>query len=310
MLWCRRSFSRGSQVLQQEWQLMGDPRITVVLPVYNGGPLLVRQLLALALESQSSAFELVVVDNRSTDGSADLARETLARFAPPLPWRLVPALEQQGLGYARNVGGSAVDTELMCFCDQDDVVAPGWVAGHLRAGARNELWTGRIVGAGLNRRRTPGTDGPSYANIKVLGFLPSVAGSNFGMSKKFFEMMGGFSAEIPSCEDLEFSWRAQTRFGVVIGTADDAIVLRQYRQGALAVYRQGRWYGAGQQWLKQRYGSYGMPADRWNQRLLLRVAKDLPAAAKADSTSIADVAYCLGLLRGRVAARPAIWSES
>ena len=95
------------------------PRISVVVPIYN-----VEQYLPACLDSVAAQtvadFEVVMVDDGSTDGGPELAGE-YARRDPR--FRLVHQ-ENAGLSAARNTGTDAAGGELLAFLDSDDVLPP------------------------------------------------------------------------------------------------------------------------------------------------------------------------------------------
>lgn len=90
---------------------------SVIVPVYN-----VREYLAECLDSLLqqtwSDYEIVVVDDCSTDGSADIAGEYARRYADRV--RLVPHSVNKGLGGARNTGLEAARGQYLLFVDSDD----------------------------------------------------------------------------------------------------------------------------------------------------------------------------------------------
>ena len=99
-----------------------DVAATVVVPVYNGLPLVLDQLAALARQQFDLCWEVVLADNGSTD-------ELLRR---PLHWRtnfhrlrIVDASSVRGPAHARNSGASVARGDLLLFCDADDVADPG-----------------------------------------------------------------------------------------------------------------------------------------------------------------------------------------
>ena len=74
--------------------------------------------------STAVAWEVVVADNRSTDGTVAVANS----FADRLDLRVVPAPEKSNAAYARNVAVATSQAPWIAFVDADDMVAPGWVA--------------------------------------------------------------------------------------------------------------------------------------------------------------------------------------
>ena len=100
------------------------PALSVVVPVHNGGDQLRRCLRGLR-DSSCADYELIVVDDGSTDGSAALA----ARFGARVLRNEAPL----GPAAARNAGAEAAASPLVFFLDADVVVQPDTLA---RAKAR------------------------------------------------------------------------------------------------------------------------------------------------------------------------------
>jgi len=103
-----------------------EPVVSVVMPVYQG-----REHLAAAIESVLAQtfelFELLVVDDGSTDGSSEIAR-TYAECDPRVHYR---KQENAGQGAARNAGIGVARGEAVAFLDQDDLWLPNKLARQL-----------------------------------------------------------------------------------------------------------------------------------------------------------------------------------
>jgi glycosyltransferase involved in cell wall biosynthesis len=99
--------------------------VSVVVPVYNGAPFL-EESLGSAVSQSHAPQEIIVVDDASTDGSAEVVVAVAARS--PIPVRLIRLPRNSG-GPARpiNVGVAAAQCGLIAVLDQDDVVTPGWL---------------------------------------------------------------------------------------------------------------------------------------------------------------------------------------
>jgi GT2 family glycosyltransferase len=95
-------------------------RLSVIIPVHNGGDDLHRCLSALAASTRLPD-EVIVVDDASTDGSGDLARRRGAR---------VVCLDgsPHGPAFARNRGAETAQGDILVFCDADVTVHPDTLA--------------------------------------------------------------------------------------------------------------------------------------------------------------------------------------
>src|SRR5512144_1290369 len=88
-------------------------RLSVIIPNYNGGRTIGRCLEALFASSYDN-FEVVVVDDCSSDGSPEI----ISRF----PCRLVRLHARSGAARARNVGAQNSGGEVLFFIDADCIV--------------------------------------------------------------------------------------------------------------------------------------------------------------------------------------------
>ena len=109
---------------------MRKPLISVVVPTFNRADLLRRTLRALLSQTlDPKAYEIIVVDNGSTDGTPALVGGMAARDA-----RIRYLLEtKQGVSHAKNAGLEAAATDLVAFTDDDGVPASDWLATVLDA---------------------------------------------------------------------------------------------------------------------------------------------------------------------------------
>jgi glycosyltransferase involved in cell wall biosynthesis len=103
-------------------------RLTVVIPTYNRVDRLDRVLSALAVQTISAPFEVVVVSDGSTDGTD----EYLASDTPPIDV-VVVSQTNAGPAVARNRGIEMANGELIVFIDDDLVPSPWMLAEHLAA---------------------------------------------------------------------------------------------------------------------------------------------------------------------------------
>lgn len=97
----------------------GAPLVSVVIPVYNAGEYLRGALDSLRAQSYRN-FEAILVEDGSTDGSAEVCREYVAKDAR---FRLV-AQTNAGVSAARNAGIDASRGSWIAFSDADDLLYP------------------------------------------------------------------------------------------------------------------------------------------------------------------------------------------
>lgn len=96
------------------------PSLGVIMPVHNGERFL-GEAISSVLEQTFADFELIVVDDGSSDGTCDIVRGYIERD-PRV--RLVRTGKNGGSHHARNLGIAATRAALVAFCDADDVCDP------------------------------------------------------------------------------------------------------------------------------------------------------------------------------------------
>ncbi len=96
----------------------------MVVVNWNRRELLRACLHSLACQTHSD-FEVVVVDNGSEDGSAELVSEIAASY--PVPLRLIRNADNRGFCVANNQGFAASNAELVALLNNDAEADPGWL---------------------------------------------------------------------------------------------------------------------------------------------------------------------------------------
>lgn len=121
-------------------------QISVVVPVHNDAMLLGGCLAALSVQMQP-VWEIIIVDNASTDGLAAV----LASY-PELPIRVVGE-SRLGIPFAVATGYDAVRGEVILRCDADSRPPPDWTARHVRTLAGSEAEVVGVSGIARNGYR-------------------------------------------------------------------------------------------------------------------------------------------------------------
>lgn len=213
--------------------------ISVVIPCRDGAGVLAKQLDAVLAQETSTQFEIVVADNGSTDGTADLVRS----YRDPRV-RLVDAGRAPGANVARNVGIAASKGDFILLTDADDVVHNGWIEAYHRA----FMGGAQAVGGGLDRILG---DGTLLARERRL--YPALArkdvfanGTNCGFTRELFSRVHGFDESFKGgADEVDFFWRA-AEAGFMLEFVPDAVVSKVQRTDLKAAFRQYRNFGRGE----------------------------------------------------------------
>jgi glycosyltransferase involved in cell wall biosynthesis len=224
----------------------------VIVPARDAAPTLERTLVALAAQKLDSPYEVIVVDDGSTDETPAIA----ARHAPLVT--LVQVDESRGPGGARNRGVAIARAEVLAFTDADCFPTPDWLAEGLAAVAKADLVQGRVAPDPLAERR------PFDRTVVVdreRGFYQT---ANLLVRRETFEAVGGFrdwvleeapdrswspdrrrgrSARTPIGEDTQFAWAAR-RLRARTAFAGRALVHHAVVPGGLRDELADRWHWA------------------------------------------------------------------
>jgi glycosyltransferase involved in cell wall biosynthesis len=265
---------------------------SVIVPVRNGMPWLDEQLAAIVAQRCDAPWEVLVVDNGSTDGSAACA-QAWAGHHPAL--RVVDAPEARGAAGARNHGATVADGRFLLFCDADDTVAPGWVAAFLRALERADVVAGTFAFGAFGAAPRA----PVPAATGQLGFLPAALGANLGVRRSAFGAVGGFREDLAVGEDIDLCWRLQLD-GFHFAVADDAVVAKRNRGSPWATFRRSLAYGRSDVTLFVLYRRSGMRRQlRRSLRSWAWLLVHVPALARPGPTRD-DWAHAAGVRVGRL----------
>jgi GT2 family glycosyltransferase len=217
--------------------------ISAIVPVWNGRELLAKLLDSLEAQTQPAA-ELLVVDNGSSDGAPEAARERGAR--------VLPMGRNAGFAAAVNRGIEESRGEWLAVLNSDVEMAPDYLARLLHAAQTGGAWfaTGKILVAGSNLRIDGAfdavcrgatawrvghgrTDAPAFSAERQIWSPPFTA---VLLRAEVFRRVGLLEASFESyLEDVDFGLRcaAQGLAGI-------------YVPGALAWHRGsaalGRWH--------------------------------------------------------------------
>lgn len=226
------------------------PAISVVVPTCNRAAALATLVEALVGQDASGiAFELLIVDNGSTDGTADVA----ARAAASDPRVRFIREPNRGASHARNAGIVRARAPIVAFVDDDVVPARDWIrAIHRTFEAHPEV---DCVGGRVEPRwAAPPPDWLDAHHCAPLALQVDrpprfdadhasacLITANFACRRRVFDEVGGFSTAFQRDEDREFNlrlWRAGKR-GLY---ADDVRVVAPVEPQRLTKRYHRRWH--------------------------------------------------------------------
>lgn len=231
------------------------PTFSVVIGVYNGADQIGRCIESLLNQSYpSSAYDIIVVENGSTDRTSEVvSRYPVRLYNNPV----------RGLAPARNFGLARSDADIIATTDADCVAHPDWLANLARHYADPEVGGvgGQVMAYAHGERNLIEMFSDEFAPLVnfVSGdneFLPFLVGANASFRRKLLNQIGGFNTRMLTGEDIDVSWRIQLETRARLAYAEDAIIYHHHRTTERGLARLYRHYGFSEILLDTLYRSY------------------------------------------------------
>lgn len=195
--------------------MIAHGRVSVVIPAFNAGRYL-SSAIGSVLAQTMSVHEIVVVDDGSTDDTAEIARS--------FPGTLVIGGEHQGIASARNTGVRAASGEWLAFLDADDL----WFPDKLERQFECLAATSAVGTFGWFR---------SFISPELLSELtdrfvidpapsPGYQASTLLISRDGFTSVGDFDVTLDTGEFIDWAARARDD-GIVLAMTDGVVSLRR-----------------------------------------------------------------------------------
>jgi glycosyltransferase involved in cell wall biosynthesis len=200
------------------------PEISVVTATRNRAGRLAEFVASIEAQQVDVPFELVLVDDASTDRTWD----EVQRLAASSSVTITPVRRtgRGGPGGARNTGWRAARAPLIAFTDDDCTPEPTWLATIHAGLTKTDLVQGRT----LPRSEQIAAGGPFGRTLRVEeeGLYPTC---NMGYRRAVLESVGGFNEDYTlTCEDTDLAWRAREQ-GATTAWLPDALVRHDVHAG-------------------------------------------------------------------------------
>src|SRR6202167_5667831 len=177
-----------------------DLQVSIIIPTYNRCAMLLEAIDSVLAQS-STAFELIVIDDGSTDGTS----EHLARLDKSVR---IERIEHRGPAAARNHGVALARAPLIAFLDSDDRWAPAKLERQLAfmsanpdcaISQTNEIWirNGRRVNPGARHRKRVGDIFVDSIRTCLISMSATM------MRTDLFRSLGGFDESMDAAEDYD-----------------------------------------------------------------------------------------------------------
>ncbi len=240
---------------------LGEPKVSVVIPVHNGARFLAETLHSL-YQQTFDRFEVIVVDDASTDNLKDV----LASCGDPR-LRVVHLLKNVGVSAARNAGIEQAVGQYIAFCDGDDICMPSRLEAQLARFERSEtlgLCGSAFVCFDEQDRETVQNPREHNQIRKAL-----MAGNCFGLSTVMVRAsllrQNSFNPDLGVAEDFDL-WTRLVSAGVVAENLPDVLV--RYRLHPQQASRsKGEKLDLVSRRIRAQYGARLLGGEAWVKRL-------------------------------------------
>jgi GT2 family glycosyltransferase len=255
-------------------------KLSVILPCFNGAETVALQLEALTRQHWAGGWEVVVVNNGSTDRSMEIVESYRGRL-PEL--RIVdahqPPAPRKGVTHSYTVGFAAARGDAFVLCEADDEVGDGWLEELARALEAHPFVAAALEYSRLNPAWMVGgwqqqTSETGLSTISGPLYLPYASGCSLGLRRSVYEAVGNPDEAVGASWDTDYCWRAH-RAGIPLHFVPTAKLHYRLRTENRDAYRQGKSWGKAHVVLEQKWkpAARRWPIFKHQVRALLALAR-------------------------------------
>lgn len=209
--------------------------LSVVIPAYNEEGTIAACLDSLVHQQTKQRFEVIIVDNNSTDKTAKISE----RYKNKLTLRII-AEKQKGRGPARAAGFTKASGDIICSTDADTQVPANWIDTLVSCFTKPNIVavTGTMKISDCNTFINTQVNLGQPLVMKLYRLLFGhywLSGFNFAIRKDTYKKSGGFNTKINGQEDIELS-RFVSKLGLIAYTEQIPVLAsgRRFKKGVIA----------------------------------------------------------------------------
>ncbi len=211
-----------------------DPVVSIIIPAFNEEECIAATLQAIRDNPPHNHYEVLVVDNGSTDGTALLVEAAGARLV---------SHPEGTIASVRNRGVAESSGKLLVFLDADVLVTEQW-AGGIGVVIDGLLEQPMLV---TGSRCLPPNDGNwfnRYWFSKLTQYeAPYINSGHLITSRALFDQIQGFTEVLKTAEDYDFCMKAKKAGGVLSNNPCLSVIHTGYPRTVSAFIRRERWHG-------------------------------------------------------------------
>lgn len=227
-----------------------DVQVTFVIPAYNEERYLPSVLGAIKSYVGQFSYEIILVDNGSSDNTVSIAAANGARI-------LVDS--SKSIGGLRNLGAGAARGKYLVFLDSDVVLRSSWEKEFLRVLKELELNSRVITGSRYGVRDHPGWIEKHWFLPMTLEKANYINAGHLIVSRDVFTQVGGFDESLRTGEDYELCMRAKSQGVAIINDPKLEVIHEGYPKTLWAFVKREKWHG-GQDFVSLRSFRNSWPA--------------------------------------------------
>lgn len=211
--------------------------VAVIIPAYNEATFIGQTIASIkAQDYPSDKVKIIVVDNGSTDGTADIAKKA---------GTTVVNLPKGKVGAVRNFGVENSESDIVAFIDADCIAGPHWLSE-----AVYSLEAPSIGAAGGIYLLS---ESPTWVEKAFVGFpdpkdmeADSLPGGSIIMRRDTFLTTGRFNGDLSAAEDDEISRRIRSYGYRILTRRACAVIHLGYPKTLCGIFKKQLWHGTNQ----------------------------------------------------------------